>query len=122
MNRRSFIARCASAVAAVVFPWRSASGVNREASFAKLASKFQWECAYIPAKSAHLIHCWGEFQDGLEYECADYIDFEEEMDLHGNAFLGEGPEAILSEVAITFDQAMRRRFDQIEKDDRTESS
>lgn len=85
-------------------------------SFAEIASKFQWECKYIPPSNAevslgttHLIMCWGRFQDGLDYQYAEYIKWE------------ECSEVALEELGISTYQAMRRRFDRIE-DDRTEGS
>ncbi len=128
MNRRSFIARCVSAMATVVFPWRSApaeeltvakAALESTVNYYKLASKFQWECSYVPSKSAYLIQCWGKFQDGLEYGCAEYVDFESEY-VDGDEYT-EGkrydadPEVVLQEMTTTFNQALRRRFDKIEK-------
>ena len=127
MNRRSFIARCVAAVTAVLFPWKPAEGLtvaeirtakealDAQTTFAEVASKFQWNCTYVQVRG-WLIQCWGEFQDGRDYECAEFVDFDGECDDYGNAYAADNPEAILSEIAITFDQAMRRRFDQIEND------
>lgn len=136
MNRRSFIARCASAVAAVLFPWRvgrvkELQAASAAVAYAKIASKFQWECTYLPLgidretiRPLYLINCWGRFQDGKDYQCAEYVDLESEY------FKGEysegvwettDPEEMLHEIALTTNQAMRRRFDRIEND-RTESS
>lgn len=135
MNRRTFIARCASVVAAVLFPWKATSGpsgvspvaaaledvkvLNAEASFMTLASKFHWSCEYSLSKDAHLMRCWGELQDGFDYQCAEYIDLDREY--VDGVWYDADPEAILRENVITFDKAMRRRFEQIEND-RAESS
>lgn len=142
MNRKSFIVRCALAVAAVMFPWKSTLGVrgvgpletvledikilNVEASFAQIASKFQWVCnptshyfQIVNPGATHLMQCWGKFQDGKDYQCTEYLDFEGEY--VDGVWYEPDSEAILSEIATTFDLAMRRRFDQIEND-RAQSS
>lgn len=152
MNRKSFIVRCLLAVAAVMFLWKFASAeeimvakiraakglLDAKTTFAEIASRFQWECTYVPLSNAaappgatHLIQCWGKFQDGKDYQCAEYLNFEgEHVD---GVWYESDPEAILSEISTNFDKAMRTRFNQIDGhfdinaygacvDDRTESS
>ncbi len=101
------------------------TALDANTTFVEIASKFQWECKYIPPSNAaappgvtHLIKCWGKFQDGIEYMCAEYLELEGEY--VDGVWYESDPEAILRELVITFDLSMRLRFDRIE-DDRTEN-
>ncbi len=127
MNRRNFLVRAAQAVAALfVAPAVVAEVALLDAApvlrgYPELASKFQWTVSYVPLSNAaalpgasHLVQCYGKFQDGKEYQCAEYLNFEGEY--VGGVFEETNPELILEELAVTFDQAMRRRFVQIEND------
>lgn len=125
MNRRSFIAKCFVVLGAVVFPWKSAfvgeitsvKDAFDMPTFAEIASKFQWSCEYDPVRSVHAMMCSGKFQDGLEYACAEFVDFDGEY-VEGEYTQGiwkeADPEVILSEIVTNFNMAMRTRFNQIE--------
>lgn len=125
MKRRTFLKRSAQIVATpVAAALFVAPAVVRAApldvvqGYSEIASKFQWEVrdillsnAAAPPGASHLILCYGKFQDGKDYQCAAYVNFEGEY--VAGVFESTDPEAILTELATTFDQAMRRRFDWI---------
>ena len=97
LNRRGFLKSSliatGVAIAAPMMPSAPATGLIHKVEFGALAKEFHVSTVYVRDKTAWFTHVWGKFQDGLEYECAEYHD-----------------EELTTEVKKTCMHAMLRRY------------